>query len=145
MARVRVVVEAEVRPTEDPDKVLKAIETIFTPETVRIEDLGSTRILVAEASSLKSLEKLHRLLRVEKILDAARSMLRRGVEGGRLVFYLHKQAAYVGRISLVSGDHESPMGAIRVVVEHPEPRLVVDWLAPPTARGRPVFERDMPE
>ncbi|MCE4603281.1 MAG: hypothetical protein F7B18_08875 [Desulfurococcales archaeon] len=145
MARVRVVVEAEIRPTEDPDKVLKAVESFFTPDTVRVEDLGSTRILVAEAGSLRSLEKLHWLLRAERILDAARGMLRRGIHGDRLVFHLHKQAAYVGRLSFVSGDHESPMGAIRITVEHPDPRQVVDWLAPPTVRGRPVFEKPMPE
>ncbi|MEB3861813.1 MAG: hypothetical protein GSR84_06300 [Desulfurococcales archaeon] len=145
MARVRVVVEAEVRPTEDPDKVLKAVESFFTPDTVRVEDIGSTRILVAEAGSLRSLEKLHWLLRAERILDAARGMLRRGIQGEKLVFHLHKQAAYVGKLSFVSGDHESPMGAIRVTVEHPDPRQVVDWLAPPTVRGRPVFEKPVPE
>lgn len=145
MARVRIVVEAEVRPTEDPDKVLKAIQAFFDPDTVRIEDLGSTRILVAESGSLRSLEKLHWLLRAERILDAARGMMRRGIQGEKLVFHLHKQAAYVGRLSFISGDHESPMGAIRVTIEHPEPRQVLDWLAPPTVRGRPVFEKPIPE
>ena len=51
----------------------------------------------------------------------------------------------MGRLSFVSGDQESPMGAIRVTVEHPEPRSVVDWLAPPTVRGRPVYEKPIPE
>ncbi len=145
MRRVRVVVEAEVRPTEDEAKVRKAVESFFTPESVRVEDLGSTKILVAEAGSLRSLEKLHWLLRAERILDAARSAMKKGIQGNKLVFYLHKQAAYVGRLSFVSGDHESPMGAIRITIEHPEPRQVLDWLAPPTVRGRPVYEREIPE
>ncbi|MEB3787912.1 MAG: hypothetical protein GSR78_04050 [Desulfurococcales archaeon] len=145
MTRVRVVVEAEVRATEDPEKVKKAVLNIMDPDRIEIADAGSSKILVAEAHSLRSLEKLHRLLRQERILDAARGAMRKGIQPGRLVFHLHKQAAYVGRLSFVGGDQESPMGAIRVTIEHPEPRSVIDWLAPPTVRGRPVYEKPMPE
>ena len=137
--------EAEVRPTEDPEKVKQAILNIIDPDVVRVEDLGQSRIMIAESNSLRALEKLHRLLRVERILDAARGAMKRGLSGNRLVFHLHKQAAYKGRLSFVSGDHESPLGSIRVVIEHSSPRDVLDWLAPPTVRGRPVFERGVPE
>ncbi len=137
--------EAEVRLTEDLEKVKQAILNIIDPDVVRVEDLGQGRILVAESNSLRALEKLHRLLRIERILDAARGAMKRGLSTGRLVFHLHKQAAYRGRLSFVSGDHESPLGAIRVIIEHENPREVLDWLAPPTSRGRPLFERSMPE
>ena len=143
--RGRVVVEAEVRPTEDESKVRAAIENIIDPDEVRVEELGGgVRILVAESRGLHGLVRLHRLLRTQRILDAARAVLRKSVQGNRIVFYLHKQAALMGKLSFVGGDHESPMGAIRVVIEHPEPRAVIDWLAPPTAMGRPLWEKEMP-
>lgn len=144
MARVRVVVEADIRPTEDEEKVRQALERIIEPETVRVEGEAGTRRIVMSSSTLRSLEPLRRLLRQERVLDAARKVMRRGVQGERLVFYLHKQALYVGHLSFVGGDQESPMGAVAVIIEHPEPRRVIDWLAPPTLRGRPVFEVEEP-
>jgi len=137
------VVEAEARPTEDVEKVKQAILRIIEPEDIVVEGEDYRRI-VATASSLESLQKLRWMLRAERILDAARGAMRKGVEPGRLTFYLHKQALYNGRLSFISGDFESPLGAVRVVIEHPEPRRVIDWLAPPTVRGRPVFELDKP-
>jgi len=145
VARGRVVVEAEVRPTEDESKVMEAISNIFEPDEVRVEELGGgVKVIVAISYGLHGLAKLHRLLRTERILDAARAVLRKSVQGGRIVFYLHKQAALMGRLSFVGGDHESPMGAIKVVVEHPDPKAVIDWLAPPTAMGKPLWEKEMP-
>ncbi|MCE4603836.1 MAG: hypothetical protein F7B20_02580 [Aeropyrum sp.] len=145
MAETRVIVEAEVRPTEDREKVLKAVKNIIEPDIVRFERVGRVEVLVAESNSLSSLARLHSMLRAERILDAARSALRKGIQGeDRLVVHLHKQAAYTGRISFVGGDHESPMGAIRLTIEYRRVKDVIDWLAPPTVRGRPVFQRDMP-
>jgi predicted RNA binding protein with dsRBD fold (UPF0201 family) len=138
-------VEADIRPTEDEERVLEAVKKIVEPEVVRIEgEEGSTRRLVASASSLRSLEKLRYMLRAQRILDAARKAMRKGLGEGRLVFYLHKQALSVGKLSFVGGDFESPLGAVMVIIEHPEPKRVIDWLAPPTVRGRPVFELDQP-
>jgi predicted RNA binding protein with dsRBD fold (UPF0201 family) len=144
LARVRV--EAEVRPTEDVEKVKRAVLNVFRPDRVVVEDLGGGyRVVVAEAFSLRSLSRLWERLRQERILDAARGYMLRGIEGDVLVFKLNKQAAYVGRVSLVDMDAEAPMGPIVFTVEHPDPRAVVDWLAPPTRMGRPVRERPMPE
>jgi predicted RNA binding protein with dsRBD fold (UPF0201 family) len=144
MVRVRVVVEADIRPTEDEEKVKQALLKIIDPETVRIEGETGIRRIVMESSSLHSLERLRRLLRTERILDAARKMMRRGLEKDRVVFALHKQALTVGKLSFISGDNESPLGAVTVTIIHPEPKKVVDWLAPPTVRGRPIFEIEEP-
>ncbi|GAB6147911.1 RNA-binding domain-containing protein [Stetteria hydrogenophila] len=145
MARGSVVVEVEIRPTEDPDKVRRAVENIIDPDEVRIEEVGGVKILIAESRGLHGLVKLHRLLRQQRILDAARSVLKKSVQGNRITFYLHKQAALMGKASFVGGDHESPLGAIKVTIEHPDPNAVIDWLAPRTAMGKPLWEREMPE
>jgi len=144
LARVRV--EAEVRPTESVDKVKRAVLNVFTPDTIHVEDLGGGyRLVVAESYSLRGLVRLHEKLRRERILDAARGYMLRGIDGDTLVFKLNKQAAYVGRVSLVDIDSEAPMGPIVFTVEHSNPRAVVDWLAPPTRMGRPIREHPMPE
>ncbi len=146
MGKARIVVEVEVRPTEDRDKVLRALRNVFDPQSVRFERVGDSEVIIAESNTLASLFKLYYALRAERILDAARGALKKGVKSkDRMVFFLHKQAAFQGKISFVDGDHESPLGAIRFEVEHPDVKAVIDWLAPYTVRGRPVFEREMPD
>ncbi len=137
--------EADSRPTEDPERVKQAILNIIDPDEVIVEG-GDYKRVIAVSYRIESLEKLRRLLRVERILDAARGAMRKGLDNQRgvLEFYLHKQALYNGRLSFVSGDFESPLGAVRVTIEHPQPRKVLDWLAPPTVRGRPLFEVENP-
>ncbi len=142
--RLEVIVEAEIRPTEDEEKVLKAITNIFDVDKVEILDSGISRVVVASSNNITSLSKLHKALRTERILDTARSVLKKGVKGSTIVFHLHKQAAYVGRISFVDGDHESPLGAIRVTIHYDNPQDLIDWLAPPTSRGKPLWEKEMP-
>ena len=142
---VRIRVEAEARPTEDVEKVKRAILNVFTPDSLEVMDLGNEyRLVVAEAYSLRGLMKLHERLRLERILDAARGYLLRGIDRGVLVFKLNKQAAYVGRISFIDMDAEAPLGPIVFTVETGDPRAVVEWLAPPTRMGRPIYERPMP-
>ena len=142
---VRVRVEAEVRPTESLEKVKRAVLNLFEPERMWVEEYGDYRLLVAEASSYQSLQKLHELLRRERILDAARSHMLRGVQPGMLVFRVNKQAAYAGRLSFADMEGESPLGPITFIVESRRPMDVVNWLAPQTRMGRPVREYDMPE
>ncbi len=143
MARIRV--EAEVRPTESLEKVKRAVLNLFEPDKIWVEEYGDYRLLVAESGSFQSLRKLHELLRRERILDAARSHMLRGVQPGLLVFRVNKQAAYVGRLSFADMEGEAPLGPITFIIETRKPRDVVDWLAPPTRMGRPVREYDMPE
>lgn len=142
---VRVIVEAEIRPTEDDDKVLRALTNFFDATNVEIVDTGRSKIIVMTSDSLTSLFKLHKALRTERILDAARGAMKKGVQGSTLTFYLHKQAAYMGKLSFIDGDHESPLGAIKVVIQHDNIEEVIDWLAPPTSRGRPLWEKEMPK
>lgn len=142
--RARVRVEAEIRPTESEEAVKRAVLNVFDADATRVERSGRFKVLVAESSSLRGLAKLHRLLRSQRILDAARSVLKKGCRGRMLVFKLNKQAAASGRISFVESDAESPMGAITFTVECEDPMEVVDWLAPPTAHGKPLWEKRMP-
>ncbi len=143
MPRVRV--EAEIRPTEDVEKVKQAVLNVFTPDRLRIEEYGEYRLLVAEADTLKSLEKLYQLLRQDRILDAARRYLQRGTDKTFLVFKLNKQVALVGHVSFIDVDAEAPMGPITFIVEWDDPQEVIDWLAPPTRMGRPIYEKPRPD
>ncbi|MET1101534.1 MAG: RNA-binding domain-containing protein [Pyrodictiaceae archaeon] len=141
---VKIRVEVEVRPTEDENKVRRSLLNVFEPDTIRREKYGDRILLVAESRSFRSLRKLHNLLRREKILDAARSYLLKGVSENTIMFKLNKQAAYMGRLSFVDMDVEAPMGPILFIIEAEKPMEVIDWLAPPTRMGKPIYEKEEP-
>lgn len=127
-------VEAEVRPTEDPAKVEKAIKNIFP--TLELSLAGN--VISGESTSVEVLGRLHQLLRSQAILDSARSVMRRGMRGDVVQFMLNKQAAAVGKVSFTDG--ESPLGPITVVIEARDAGRLIDYLAPRTVDGKPVKE-----
>ena len=146
MGAGRVVVEAQLRPTEDEGKVMQSILNIFDPDTVEKIDMGDYVLIRAYSERLTSLQKLHRLLRSQEILEAARAYMLKNAKGDRLSITLHKQAAYQGKVSLLTWDEESPLGPIKVTIEYRgDIKDVIDWLAPPTARGKPLWERGPPD
>ncbi|MCS7386350.1 MAG: hypothetical protein DRJ18_01705 [Candidatus Methanomethylicota archaeon] len=141
---IKVIVEAEVKPTEDENKVKQAILNLVTPNKVRLEERFGRKFLVAEAEGAESLLKLHSLLRREQILDAARKMMKKWSTQDKVIFFLNKQVAYVGHLSFCMPERESPLGPIRFEITCKNAKDVIDWLAPPTSRGKPLFEREPP-
>ncbi|MEM2248664.1 MAG: RNA-binding domain-containing protein [Candidatus Bathyarchaeia archaeon] len=131
---VEVTVEVEVNPTEDENKVRIAVQRVLGDINLEIVGEGKYKRLVGRASGLESLTRFYDLLRRERILDAARTVLLRGVQGKKIVFYLNKQVAYVGHISFSQPHGESPLGPIRVEIECDEPQSLIDWLTPKTAK-----------
>jgi len=125
---VKLLVQAEVNPTEDPEKVITAINRVFGELELEVEE----ELITGKGEGLEPLRKFHDLLRREMILDAARAVLLRGLRGNTITFHLNKQVAYVGHISFSQPVGESPLGPIRVEIICDDPRGLIDWLAPKT-------------
>ena len=94
---------------------------------------GDRTILAGKSEGIEALGKFHHLLRRERILDAARSVMFKGLKGKIVTFYLNKQVAFVGHISFSQPEKESPLGPIIVKIFCENPRELIDWLAPKTA------------
>ncbi|MEM2875092.1 MAG: RNA-binding domain-containing protein [Candidatus Hadarchaeales archaeon] len=133
---LRISVEAEVRPTESREKVEEAVRKLFPAVSLVVSE-GK---VMGESGDINSLSTLHRLLRQQAILDAARSIMISNLRENRTLFMLNKQVAYMGRVSFTDG--ESPLGPIVVTIDAEDPRAMVDFLAPKTKDGRPVAEVD---
>ena len=140
----RLIVEAEIRPTEDPEKIIHAFNNILPQSPPDIRTVVNTTVVQAESDSVAPLIRLHRLLRRERILDAARRSLFAGISENNLKFSLNKQAAFSGRVSFCESEAQSPLGAMRFAVQCSDPSKLVEWLAPKTAHGKPVSEPPMP-
>ncbi len=140
----RLVVEAEIRPTEDPEKITQAFRNILPQSAPDIRAVGTTTVVHAESDSVDQLIRLHALLRRERILDAARRSLLAGISGNYLEFGLNKQAAFSGRVSFCESEAQSPLGPIRFAVQCSDPLGLVEWLTPKTVHGKPVSDLPTP-
>jgi predicted RNA binding protein with dsRBD fold (UPF0201 family) len=93
-------------------------------------------LVIIDGKDQSSLERFRMILQRDRIRAAARSVLRRSVDGNRIVFFLNKQAAYAGHVSFSAPEGESPLGPIQVIVETETPEQLIDWLT-----GKPEERR----
>ena len=132
---VEIIVETDVHPTEDENKVIQAIKNLFPDAEIKIKD----RKLIAKARDLK---KFRAILRRQRILDTARSELIKGRKNAEVVVYLNKQTATVSRINFCEEDVVlSPLKVTFRLYNVPFSRFL-DYLAPETKDGRPIREID---
>jgi len=132
MNEIEILIEAEVNPTEDIEKVKAAIENVFGTVKYEVKELHKGKLLIAKTKGVSGLTKFYNLLRRERIRDAARTVLFEGTNEKSVTFYLNKQVAYVGHISFCKPVAESPLGPIKVQIKCEKPKELIDWLAPKT-------------
>jgi predicted RNA binding protein with dsRBD fold (UPF0201 family) len=139
MSEILVRVEAPLNPTEDPEKVLRAIRNLLpncTPTIARTDERHAKfEGLVARTEDLDNLKSL---LRQEAIRDAARKILFKSISGSSIVVHLNKQAAFAGKASFCERYDESPLGPITLTITTETPEQLVDWLAPSSRSRRKI-------
>jgi len=134
MSMFRFKVIAKKNHTESFRKIATALNAIVEGEVLE-EKVGEETYLYIEKKNYSSLGKLYELLRQQRILDVARKTLRNGIVGQGTFFYVNKQVAFVGKINFCDEIGESPLGPIRVELEHENIDHLIDWLTPFTKRG----------
>ncbi|MEM1832474.1 MAG: RNA-binding domain-containing protein [Desulfurococcaceae archaeon] len=114
---VEIIVETEVRPTEDIEKVKKALQTIVTLEDLKVAEITTGfKTISVKCESIKCMEPLRNAIRIQQIEPAVRAYLYKRIENSTLVILIHKQAAFAGKVSLIDSDRESPLGPIRITI-----------------------------
>lgn len=136
---MRINVRAGIHPTEDSDKLEKAIRKIFP----KLELSTSEDHLEGESTNLKVLEDLKNQLALQAIRDSARKVLRKGREDKIIRFNINRQAATVSKVSFTEG--ETPLGPIEIEIQSKKPDLVINYLAPQTREGKPIKEVKLEE
>ncbi len=104
-----------------------AVLNLFPDASFTLEDD------LLEATS-ESVDHLRDLIRAQKIRDAARAELRRGIRDTDIAFALNKQAAYAGRVSFATG--AAPLGDIEVEIEAGDANAAIDFLAESTVERK---------
>jgi len=121
---VEVRVSARCYATEDPQKIVAAIKALF-PEA-RVEGKDPIR------ADSPSVDRFGELLRQERIRDAARAVMRKGISGNATHFKLNKQVATVGKVSFSQESH--PLGDFEVTISDADIEALIDRIAPSTRR-----------
>ncbi len=134
MDEIDVEIEVDVNPTEDLEKVKRAVENIFGSIEFEVKERKRGNLLIAQRKGGDGLAKFHNLLRRERIRDAARGVLFEGWSKKEITFCLNKQVAYAGHISFSKPVGESPLGPIKIRIRCDEPRELIEWLTPKTTR-----------
>ncbi len=120
---LRVEIRARVHPTEDEERVRRAILNIFPEANIRAEG----EFLVGETTNL---ENFANLLREQRIRDSARRVLLGNLYGDEVEFEISKQAAFVGKVSFSVGN--VALGNIRIRIEGDNLESLIDRIAPDT-------------
>jgi len=134
---VKIEVRTRLNPTENKGKVYGAVGNIIDVKADVI-DLSNNDFITFTSSNINSIKPLFEKLREQKILEAARSLLLSVKTPEFIMFHINKQAAYANKIHLCAEAGESPLGPITVVVYSKNIGKFIDWLTPPTFKGRPV-------
>ncbi|MHA1596917.1 MAG: RNA-binding domain-containing protein [Candidatus Asgardarchaeia archaeon] len=133
---IKIKVEAVLNPTEDLEKVKRAIKNVVDLDLRVVERYGR-KYLVGESSDVRSLEPLFNRLRYDRILDTARSIMRGSTSGNLITLNLSRTAAYAKHVSFIE-EGEEVLGPIRLMIIVDDPEKFLDWIAPRTVRGKPI-------
>jgi len=127
--RIDVQVTTPLHATEVRERVEAAITNLFP--TAEVEERHGE--VVGEAHSM---DHLAERLREQNIVDAARDVFLRNLEGNTFAFDLKKQAAHEGVVNFAVGNPDE-LGDlhVRVRVEEPDPEAFIDYVAPSSESG----------
>lgn len=130
MEEITISVETEINPTEDKEKVERAVANIFDNTSAENNPSYRGSTLNAKAEGREAIVKFRNLLSLDRIRAAARKVFFGGLRENTIRFYLNKQVAFAGHVSFSEENSESPLGPIKVTIECENPLQLIDWLAP---------------
>ena len=121
----KIEMSCSINPSENPDKIRKAILNIFPHSIIKNETSFS---IIAQSKDLNSLEKIYETIHSKQIQKIYRRNLQNNLENNTTWFYLNKQAACVKKIAICEEPDESPLGPIKIVLISSDIDRIIDWI-----------------
>ncbi|MFW9935041.1 MAG: hypothetical protein ACFFDU_05995 [Candidatus Thorarchaeota archaeon] len=100
-------------------------------------------VLIGKATGPESIAMLAKKFREQRILEAVRQRLLKSMHNNSVVFGIQRQAAVVNRFHLCDLDDYSAMGPIRVEIQATNIEDVIDYISPPTVKGKPQLRKNL--
>lgn len=124
---VTVEIEVDVYLTEDPEKIKDAILKLFP-------DAKLTLLPGKIRGMAYNLDEFGKILREERIRDAARAVFLSSLKNDEIYFELNKQAATKGKISFAVS--KVPLGSIKIRIKGDNLLSLIDEIAPDTRKAQ---------
>ncbi len=118
-------IECQVYPSEDPAKVVRAVKNVVSNCSPELLD-GRVRVA---SKNPEVLITIYEQIRSRRVMGVFRKVLLRNMIANTTWFYLNKQAAFVGTVSICEEESESPLGPIKITIMSNELESVMNWLA----------------
>ncbi|MEO2201728.1 MAG: RNA-binding domain-containing protein [Nitrosopumilus sp.] len=122
--KCKIEIFCSINPSEDSEKIKKAISNIFPYTTTKSEVFS----IIAQSKDLNSLEKIYETIHSYQSQNIYRRNLEKNLEYDSTWFYLNKQAAFVEKIAICEKSDESPLGPIKVIITSPNIDGIIDWI-----------------
>ena len=119
-------VDAQIYPTEVPDRITTAIKNIFPSINVDIRN----NWISSNTKDWQDLVFFSELLKTQRMLDAGRKVILRQLIDNSARFLLNKQAAFVNKVNFCETEEESPMGPLFVVITSNRIKDLLDIIVP---------------
>ena len=117
-------ISSSINPSEDPEKVKKAILNIFPNLLVETEQFSA----YSKSNELRSLEKIYEAIRLRHSQKIYLRTLEKNLKNDTTWFYLNKQAAFVEKIAICEESDESPLGPIKIILTSSNIDGIIDWM-----------------
>jgi len=124
--RAKIILEASVSPSEDPAKVVKALEGVVGEARSDLHEHPSSIKLTTEDGG--AFVRLRDQLRDRHVRSAARRQMLVNASPRSTSLMLNRQAATAGVIALCGSPDESPLGPIFMRIESDRLQSVIDWM-----------------
>lgn len=138
---MRIIIRSPIFPTEATDLVTNAI-LHFVPNT-KLESIVEAKCtwIQSEETNEMILTPLREMIHENRVIDAARKMLRKSWTGTIAIIKLDKQAASRQKLRLVDQAESPPLGTIDITISFEDEEQYdsfLSWFTPPTKDGRIV-------
>jgi Uncharacterized protein conserved in archaea len=123
---VKLYISARVNPSEDPEKVKKAIINLTDPkDEIKVEMMQD--IIKVEAGEY-TLKKLLQAIKDKDMTYLMLRLLNENKKGDRFFLMLNKQAAFVSRVVMCDDPQESPLGPITIEFDNESIKYVINGI-----------------
>ncbi len=120
----KIYAKADINPTEDRDKVIRAISNV-----IEYDELEVGEDYICAFGKKDTIKKFGDELRERKIRGVARKIMLKGSSINIINFKISKQAALAGTLNLVEDDL-CPIGEINIEIKTNDVKKFIDWIAP---------------
>ena len=127
-SQIGVKVETVVNPSEDPKKVIAAINNIINGG--QLEIIYDNNKIVGTSIGILPLSTIYEQVRSRSTISVLRRILLDNYIGKTTWFLLNKQAAAAGIVVVIEEPQESSLGPIKVTIDCKEMDVLINWLVP---------------